>query len=93
MQIVSIREPKTCDGRILFRIVRRVRENAREDAARDTVAALHNDTVLVGLHKVLVEQFEPYLLEEFALAEFEDFSGCGLSKNAFISLLYRIREL
>ena len=52
-----------------FRIVRRVLEEARKHAARDSVTANNQDAMLVRVHASFVEDLKPNGLHQLCLAE------------------------
>ena len=47
----------------------------------------------ICLHKVIVENEEPYSLNELLFAMPDDFSACRLIENALIDILERIAKL
>ncbi len=50
-------------GYALLRIIGRVSEDAREEAAYHAVGTLQQDALLISGHELIVEQQQPYLLK------------------------------
>ena len=51
---------------LLFRIVSRVREKAQIDPTDDSIHTSYQDSMMVGFHKLLIEEQSPNHLEKFA---------------------------
>ena len=54
---------------VLFGVVRGICEEAGEYSANDPVATLVQEPIDVGVHEIVIEKREPYLLHEFVLEE------------------------
>ena len=75
---------------LLLRIVCQVCENSWVKPMPYTIKALHHETMIISLHKFIVEGFGPNAMHQFAMAMCED---AGFLAITWDSIVYRVRNL
>ena len=78
---------------LLLRIISAIEQNANEQPTYHVVTAMYQDTVLVGLHELVVEEQQPKCLHELRFAETKHLGSGWNAMNALVRVLYLVGKL
>lgn len=81
------------DQNVLFRVVSSICKERWEELLKYTIRKLNNNSIDIGIHKLIVKQQEPDSFHEFPSQVHKNIVRGGLPINFMVSILDSVSEL